>query len=177
MDGEPSVALMRAARAAGRVTTYDLIAATAQTLALVRPVLPYVDYFVPSIEEARAMCAPLLGDQAPARDIARLFRDAGAGCVVLTMGDDGCMVAAEGVTLRLPAYAVQAVDSTGCGDAFTAGLIAGLARGWDIERAARLAGAAGAMVATGLGSDAGIVDFAGTEAAMRDLPARSLREA
>ena len=135
MDGAPSVALMRAAKRAGRTTTYDLIAANADTLA--RPVLPFVDYFVPSIEEARAMCAAELGSGAPAGDVARLFRDAGAACVVLTMGDDGCLVLSDAGTLRLPAYEVRAVDSTGCGDAFTAGLIAALARGWDLERAAR----------------------------------------
>ncbi|HTH99740.1 MAG TPA: PfkB family carbohydrate kinase, partial [Acidisoma sp.] len=58
----------------------------------------------------------------------------------------------------------------GCGDAFTGGLIAALSHGWDIERAARFAGACGALVAGGLGSDAGIVDFASTVAAMDSLP-------
>ena len=61
------------------------------------------------------------------------------------------------------------VDTTGCGDAFSAGLIAALSRDWDLERAARFASAAGALVATGLGSDAGIVDFTGTERAMDAL--------
>jgi sugar/nucleoside kinase (ribokinase family) len=171
-DGEPTVALLRAARAAGRFTTYDLIAASGETLALVRPALPHVDWFIPSIEEARAICG--LG---PARDVAAFFRDLGARHVVLTMGGDGCLVAGEGVTLRLPAYDVAVSDTTGCGDAFSAGLIAALHRGWDIERAARFAGAAGALVATGLGSDAGIVDFAGTEHAMRTLRTRELAEA
>lgn len=177
MDGAPSEALMRAAKSAGRTTTFDVLAANAGTLAAVRVVLPYVDYFVPSIEEARAMCAPVLGEDAPTRDIARMFRDAGAGCVVLTMGGDGCLVLADGVLLRLPAHEVAVSDTTGCGDAFTAGLIAGLARGWDLERSARLATAAGALVATGLGSDAGIVDFEGVETAMRTLPTRPIQEA
>lgn len=172
MDGEPTVALMRAAREAGRTTTYDLIAAHAGTLALVRPVLPHVDWFIPSIEEARAICG-----LEPARDVAKFFRDLGARWVVLTMGGDGCLVAGEGVTLRLPAYDVAVSDTTGCGDAFSAGLIAGLRQGWDVERAARFAGAAGALVATGLGSDAGIVDFAGTRHAMETLPTRPLAEA
>jgi sugar/nucleoside kinase (ribokinase family) len=170
-DGQPTVDLCRAARQAGRVTTYDLIAANATTLALVRPALPHVDWFIPSIEEARAMCG--LG---PARDVAAFFRDLGATWVVLTMGGDGCLVAGDGVSLRLPAYDVAVSDTTGCGDAFSAGLIAALARGWDVERAARFAGAAGALVATGLGSDAGIVDFAGTEQAMLTLPTRALSE-
>jgi len=171
-DGAPTEALLRAARVAGRTTTYDLIAAHAGTLALVRPALPHVDWFIPSIEEARAICG--LG---PARDVAAFFRDLGAAWVVLTMGGDGCLVAGEGGVLRLPAYDVAVSDTTGCGDAFSAGLIAALHRGWDVERAARFAGAAGALVATGLGSDAGIVDFDGTERAMRTLPTRAIAEA
>lgn len=171
-DGAPTVNMLRAAKDAGRTTTYDLIAASAQTLALVRPALPYVDWFIPSIEEARAICG--LG---PARDVAAFFRDLGARNAVLTMGGDGCLVSGEGYVLRLPAFDVTVSDTTGCGDAFSAGLIAALARGWDIESAARFAGAAGALVATGLGSDAGIVDFASTERAMRNLPTRPLAEA
>jgi hypothetical protein len=139
---------------------------------LVRPALPYVDWFIPSIEEARAICG--LG---PVREVAAFFRDLGAKWVVLTMGGDGCLVAGEGVSLRLPAYDIAVSDTTGCGDAFSAGLIAALRRGWDVESAARFAGAAGALVATGLGSDAGIVDFAGTEQAMRSLPTRAFAEA
>lgn len=171
-DGAPTVALMRAAREAGRMTTYDLIAAGPHTLDLVRPVLPFVDWFIPSIEEARAMCG--LG---PARDVAAFFRDLGARNVVLTMGGDGCLLAGEAGALRLPAFEVPVNDTTGCGDAFSAGLIAGLHRGWDVERAMRLASAAGALVATGLGSDAGIVDFTGTEAAMNRLGTRPVQEA
>jgi sugar/nucleoside kinase (ribokinase family) len=171
LDGAPTAALMQAAKAAGRTTTYDLIAANSGTLALVRPVLPFVDWFIPSIEEAQAIC----GLTAP-RDVAKFFRDLGARWVVLTMGGDGCLVASEGVTLRLPAHDVVVSDTTGCGDAFSAGLIAGLHHGWDVEKAARFAGAAGALVATGLGSDAGIVDFAGTVHAMNTLPQRPIAE-
>ncbi len=171
-DGPPTVALMQAARAAGRTTTYDLIAANSGTIALVRPVLPFVDWFIPSIEEAQAICGLI-----DARDTAKFFRDLGARWVVLTMGGDGCLVAGDGVMLRLPAYDVPVSDTTGCGDAFSAGLIAALHRGWDVERAARFAGAAGALVATGLGSDAGIVDFDGTVRAMETLPTKPLAAA
>ena len=75
------------------------------------------------------------------------------------------------MSLRLPAYEVRAVDSTGCGDAFTAGFLLA----W--RETGRVAGAAGALVATGLGSDAGIIDFAATEAAMRSRTERAMREA
>ena len=92
------------------------------------------------------------------------------GGVIVKCGAAGSLYAAPGVRLRTPAFAVEVVDTTGCGDAYCAGFIAALARGWDIERACRLGAAAGALVATGLGSDAGIRDFDGTAALLDGAP-------
>ena len=61
-------------------------------------------------------------------------------------------------------YKVDVVDSTGCGDAFTSGFISGLIGGLGLERAVDRGLACGSLVATGLGSDAGIVDLAQVEA-------------
>ena len=165
MDGEPTRALLAAAKAAERITTFDLIFAQAELMAKIKPAMEYVDYFVPSIEEASALC----GHEKP-EDAAKYFHDLGVGTCVLTMGGDGAFVSTGDTSFVLPAHDIKVVDTTGCGDAFTGGLIAALSHGWDIERAARFAGACGALVAGGLGSDAGIVDFASTEAAMNSLP-------
>ena len=54
------------------------------------------------------------------------------------------------------------MDTTGCGDAYCAGFLVGLSKGWSLEEAGQLGTAASALVATGLGSDAGIVDLAET---------------
>jgi sugar/nucleoside kinase (ribokinase family) len=62
---------------------------------------------------------------------------------------------------------VRVVDTTGCGDAVTAGFITGLLRGWPVEEASWLGMAAASLVAGGLGSDAGIVDYAGTVDVLR----------
>jgi len=61
--------------------------------------------------------------------------------------------------VALPAIEVEVVDTTGCGDGFTAGLLAGLLAGAAPVDAAWLGIACGALVATGLGSDAGIENF------------------
>ena len=57
---------------------------------------------------------------------------------------------------RIPAISVPAVDTTGCGDGFNAGMLTGLLLGCDRADAAWLGVACGSLVATGLGSDAGI---------------------
>ncbi len=166
-DGAPTTALLKAAKAAGCTTTFDLLSATAETIGVLRPSLPYIDYFVPSIEDAEVMS----GLSKP-EDAARFFLDLGASNCALTMGGDGALVATADTMIRLPAFDIDVKDTTGCGDAFTAGLIAGLNHGWDIEKSARFASACGALVATGLGSDAGIVSFEETEKLMNTARTR-----
>jgi sugar/nucleoside kinase (ribokinase family) len=155
MDGEPSRALLEEAKRRGRTTTFDLIAATAETLAMVEPLLPHIDYFMPSIEEARDMS----GAGTP-EDCAAFFLGRGARTCIFTMGGDGAFYAdADGARIASPAYAIDIVDTTGCGDAFDAGFIAALKHEMPPETALRFAQAAAGLVASGLGSDAGIVSF------------------
>ncbi|MFD7595395.1 PfkB family carbohydrate kinase [Kitasatospora sp. NPDC059812] len=72
--------------------------------------------------------------------------------VVLTLGSEGALVATEGRSARLPAPAVQVVDTTGAGDVFCGALAAGLARGASLPAAAATAVAAGAFAVTALGA-------------------------
>jgi sugar/nucleoside kinase (ribokinase family) len=82
----------------------------------------------------------------------------GAGGVAVTLGADGCLVGWQGggAPVALPAIEIDVVDTTGCGDGFNSGMIAGLLLGADPIDAAWLGTACGSLVATGLGSDAGI---------------------
>jgi hypothetical protein len=110
---------------------------------------------MPSIEEARDMS----GQSAP-EDCAAFYLDRGAACCVFTLGSEGAFYAhRDGTRLYSPAYDIQVVDTTGCGDAFDAGFIAALHHRMDTETALRFAQASAGLVATGLGSDAGIVSF------------------
>jgi sugar/nucleoside kinase (ribokinase family) len=96
-------------------------------------------------------------------ELCDFFLNAGAKHVVLKMGARGSLIKnKEGMRLRIPAFKVDVVDTTGCGDAWTGGFVAGLSRGMNIEEAAVLGSACGSLVATGLGSDAGIIDFDAT---------------
>lgn len=164
LDGPASVTLLKEAKARGRIVTFDLIAASAETIAIVEPLLPYIDYFMPSIEEAKDMSG-----QSTAEDCAKFYIDRGAGCCVFTLGGDGAYFAhQDGTRLTSPAYDIQVVDTTGCGDAFDAGFIAALHHKMDTETALRFAQASAGLVATGLGSDAGITTFADTLATMKN---------
>ena len=68
------------------------------------------------------------------------------GAVVVTRGGEGSSVYTPGGRIDVPAVPPDAlVDPTGCGDAYRAGLLYGLARGWDWERCARLASVMGSI--------------------------------
>lgn len=158
LDGEPSRALLAEAKRRGRTVTFDLLGVSDKTLADIQPLFPFIDYFMPSVEEAMA-----LSGQSNVEDAGRFFLDRGITHCVFTLGGDGvCLIEADGSILRQPAFAVDVVDTTGCGDAFNAGFIAGLHHGMDRETTLRFAQASAALVATGLGSDAGIVSFDAT---------------
>ena len=93
--------------------------------------------------------------------------DEKADWILLTLGGEGAYYAhRDGTRLKSPAYDVRVVDTTGCGDAFDAGFIASLHHKMDTETALRFAQASAGLVATGLGSDAGIVSFEDTRNTM-----------
>jgi len=156
LDGEPTGEILKFAKENNTVTTLDMIALERDDLKeVLEPALPYVDYFMPGLEEAM-----MITGLTERQDVINYFLDKGVGHTVFKMGGEGSSIAAKGMDeIRIPAHKVPIVDSTGCGDAYCAGFIVGLSKGWSLEEAGKLGTAASAQVITGLGSDAGIVDF------------------
>lgn len=157
LDGQASVNLLKEAKERGCITTWDLIAATEDTLGIVEPLLPYIDYFMPSIEEASIMS----GKNVP-EEVAKFYIDKGVKNCVLTMGEKGSLFMSKDQKIITPAFDIQVVDTTGCGDAFDAGMITALAKDMDLKTSLKFSTATSGLVATGLGSDAGIVSFEDT---------------
>jgi sugar/nucleoside kinase (ribokinase family) len=169
LDGAASVALLQEAKRRARTTVFDLIGANSGTSEIVIPLLPHIDYFMPSIEEARIMSG-----KATPEDCAEFYFSRGATCCVFTLGGEGAYFAHKsGTRIASPAYDVKVVDTTGCGDAFDAGFITALHHKMDVETSLRFAQAAAGLVATGLGSDAGIISFADTLAKMKSWAVKS----
>lgn len=160
LDGEPMARVLKRVKELGLTVTMDfLMSPRDDAQALIGPSLQYVDYLMPNIEEA----GWLVGSEDRGEIISWLHAQ-GAGHTILTMGGDGVSIAANGeAEVILPAYDIEVVDTTGCGDAFTSGLISGLLDGLELANAAERGLACGSLVATGLGSDAGIVDRAQVE--------------
>jgi sugar/nucleoside kinase (ribokinase family) len=155
LDGEPAERVLREAREAGVLTTADCLGIKRDdAMAVVAPCLPYVDIFMPNEQEATALTG-----EPDAAASARRLRDLGAACVIVKRGEHGCLIADEDGERELPAFEAPVVDTTGCGDAFCAGVIMARCDGWSMDEAARLGNAAGALTMRGLGSDAGARSF------------------
>lgn len=162
-DGEPTTRFLKAMKERGCIITYDLIGPNDQTMDMIRDCLVHVDYFMPSMEEAEFLSA-----RTDPNDIADFFLNLGVGTCIFKWGARGSLIANKDGTRRIPAFKVNVVDTTGCGDAYCGAFVRGLKEGWSLEDACRFATAASGLVATGLGSDAGIVDFDGTVAFMEN---------
>jgi sugar/nucleoside kinase (ribokinase family) len=170
MGGEEAAKILAFAREHGVTTSVDILAPgeqAAQIVDWIRPALPHVDYLLPNDEQVLGLSG--------ASDVVagcRALLGLGVGCVAATLGADGAIVVDPDRVERVPAFAIDVVDTTGCGDAFSAGFLRGLALGRDRRGAAVLGCAAAALVATGLGSDHGDFDLAAADAFAAATPAR-----
>ena len=177
LDGLPTARILEFARSRGVPVTLDVLAIDRpDLLEVIAPALPYVDYFMPGLDEARMICG--LQDR---REVIRFFLERGVRHTIFKMGAEGSSIAwfakdGEIAEIRVPAFSAEVVDSTGCGDAYCAGFIVGLLRGWDLAACARLGTAAAGLVIQGLGSDAGIVDFDHTLQFMRSAATLPLKD-
>ncbi len=171
LGGEAAGELLRAAREAGATTSADLLApGDPDMLAWVAACLPHVDHFLPNDEQLIGFTGE--HDLAAA---ARVLLDRGVGTVAVTCGGDGALVASSTGVERVPAFDVDVVDTTGCGDAFSAGYLLGVAGGRTPAQAAVLGNATAAQVVSGVGTDAGSYDLASVDDFAVRTPTRSGR--
>ncbi|WP_369220695.1 carbohydrate kinase family protein [Streptomyces sp. R39] len=166
MGGEAAAKILAPARAAGVVTSADLLASGDSNLFdWIAPALPYLDHLLPNEEQVLGLTGA-----ATLEDGARRFLAAGVDCVAATRGARGALVVTADEVIEVPAFAVDVVDTTGCGDAFSAGFLRGLGLGRSLRECAVLGCAAAALVARGLGSDHGEFDLAAADAFAATAP-------
>lgn len=116
-------------------------------LDVMRALLPTINILMPSLGEAQQ----LTGQTEP-EACAHALLKAGVEAVALKLGSEGCLLATDGGSLHVPGFAVKARDSTGAGDSFAAGLIAGHLGGLGWQSAGVLGNAVGAMTAAHVGA-------------------------
>ncbi len=114
--------------------------------------LRQVDVLTPNEHEAVNLLGHATPDGMDMETVAQQLVKIGIGCVVVTLGGDGCILATRDGVRRLPALLVTPVDTTAAGDCFTGALAVALAEGRDVEAAITFATRAAAISVTRLGA-------------------------
>ena len=109
----------------GATTSLDILApGDPDMLAWVADALPHADYLLPNDEQVLGFTGAVVaggGRAAPRRR--------GVGCVAVTQGAKGALVVTADEVIEVPAFEIEVVDTTGCGDAFSAGFLRGISLG------------------------------------------------
>ncbi|MCQ8889273.1 sugar kinase [Pseudoalteromonas carrageenovora] len=107
-------------------------------------ILEACDILLPSEIDLQYFC----GDVAQSEAVNTLLSKYSMEMVVVKNADEGCVYYDRARSIHMPSFKVTEVDPTGAGDCFGGTLIACLAQGVEIDRALKLANAAGAMAVT-----------------------------
>ena len=130
------------------LTFGDLTFRKGYTLEKAKGYLPLFDYLVPNLNEAKGLTG-----ETELESIAGKILDYGVKNVVIKLGEKGCYIQNATDKIMVPAFKTDnAVDTTGAGDSFLAGLITGTLEGLDIESAAVFANAAASVNVQGVGA-------------------------
>ncbi len=112
-----------------------------------RALFPVIDILLPNLPEAQA----LTGAGSPQACFQDLLAQ-GVRLVALKLGEHGCLIGDKEGSAHVPGLAVEARDTTGAGDFYAAGFIAGYLGGLDLRGAAILGNALGAVASARVGA-------------------------
>lgn len=149
--------LLGTARAAGATASLDTGWAPKGEWASAKPVLGQVDYLLPNAAECVQLAAAagwrheqLPGDEPDVRGAAEALQRHGP-TVAVKLGPAGGLIVGPDTATRVHGRSVEPVDTTGAGDSFNAGFIAGLLDGSSPTESLKRAVSAGAIAVTGWG--------------------------
>jgi len=110
--------------------------------------LQIVDVLTPNEVEARVLTGRSPDAPSEPEAVARELIRTGVKQVVMTLGEKGALIVDASGSTHIPAVRVSALDTTGAGDAFNAGLAVALASGANLEAAVQFAVVPGALAVT-----------------------------
>ena len=156
-DGKQTVEFLKKCKEKGKTTALDVCwDSKGKWGELLNDAMPYIDIFMPSIDEAKMIA----GKEEP-EEMADVFFQRGVKKVVIKLGKDGCYVReskdSEGIVV--PSYKVKAVDTTGAGDSFCSGFLSAYAKGNSFLECAQFANATGAHNVMAKGATTGIKSY------------------
>ena len=155
-DGKQMGEVLKRAKSAGALTVLDVgWDPSERWLATLGEVLPYVDIFVPSIDEAI-----MLSGKNDLLEINTVFLEKGVKRVIIKLGDKGSAFFDENKVIIIPPVITpKVIDTTGAGDSFMSGILTGLYYGWDILKIVEFANTVGSLCVQEYGASNGIKSF------------------
>lgn len=117
-----------------------------------------LDYFVPNEHEAAAILGTSAATLDDAKRCAHALLANGMGRVIITLGANGSLLAGGDQSVHVPAFSVNAIDSSGAGDAFIGSFAVFLAEGLPEQEAVRRANLYAALSTTGVGTQKSFCD-------------------
>ncbi|MEZ2225242.1 MAG: ribokinase [Microcoleus sp.] len=121
---------------------------------------PLIDTIAPNEVEASQLVGFAVHDTETAIKAAKKLQERGVKNAIVKLGDRGVVAVTADRTLFVPAFAVEAIDTVGAGDAFNGGLAAALDAGLSLEEAVVWGAAAGALCVTKMGAQVAMCDRA-----------------
>lgn len=168
-DGQQCANVLKKCQEMGKTTVLDCAwDDTGRWMDVLAPCMPYIDYFIPSVDEAEQLAGTSDVDK-----MADCFFERGAKHVVIKVGKDGCYVrdTKDSEPVMLPTYnAYKPVDTTGAGDSFCSGFLYGLSHGMSIVDSAKLGNAVGTHCIMEVGASTGIKPYAEIQKFMEENP-------
>ncbi len=157
-DGEETMEFLKRCKDMGKTTFLDVCwDAKGQWGKLLDMSMPYIDYFMPSIDEA--IC---IAQKNNPEEIADVLVSKGAKNIIIKLGSKGSYLRKEGETsgrIFPPYYVENPVDTVGAGDSFCSGFLAEFARGGSLDDCMKSANAAGAHCVMAKGATAGMKTY------------------
>ncbi|HBE77047.1 MAG TPA: ribokinase [Firmicutes bacterium] len=108
-------------------------------------IFKYIDYITPNEMEMAIVSGRKIGTLTDIKEAAALLQQKGVGTIIVKAGKDGAYIISDKDVIHCPGSTVKAVDTTGAGDSFNAGLAVSLARENGLKESVRFANAVGAL--------------------------------
>lgn len=154
-DGPGTARLFKEAQNRNVITSMDVTKDfTGRWNEIIYPCYPYLDYFLPSIEQAE-----LIAGTSQPEEIADNFLAQGVKNVVIKLGKKGCYFKNKQKSFYCSCYLVQAVETTGAGDAFVSGFLTGVLKNLPEEQCVTLGTACSAFAVQAVGATTGVPDY------------------
>lgn len=154
-DGAQTAEALRKIKGMGITTSLDTAwDSSGKWFETLESCLPYIDIFIPSIDEAR-----MISKKDKPEEIAQFFIEYGVKTVIIKMGSEGSFAFNGKETIYMPAFKVNVKDTTGAGDSFVAGVLTGIIKGFSLKDSLELGNAVGALCVTSFGASSGIKSF------------------